>query len=156
MKLAQWWSASAFAGRGCILPDPALDDEPTQGSAVHQRQQERRQRRGRDRRGVEPSGHAVRWGDRSSNSAGLLGGDGSLWQCSSLGTAGVTPGSQGLDDEPTQGSAPYTNANKNDVNDADVIAEASSRPGMRFVGVKSVEQQHLQQVHRARQLAVKD
>ena len=51
---------------------------------------------------------------------------------------------------------PYTNANKNDVNDADVIAEASSRPGMRFVGVKSVEQQHLQQVHRARQLAVKE
>ena len=52
--------------------------------------------------------------------------------------------------------APYTNANKNDVNDADGIAEASSRPGMRFVGVKSVEQQHLQQVHRARQLAVKE
>ncbi len=40
--------------------------------------------------------------------------------------------------------APYTNANKNDVNDADGIAEASGRPGMRFVGVKSVEQQHLQ------------
>ena len=37
--------------------------------------------------------------------AGLLGGNGSLWQCSSLGTAGVTPGSQGLDDEPTQGGA---------------------------------------------------
>ena len=52
--------------------------------------------------------------------------------------------------------APYTNANKNDVNDADGIVEASSRPGMRFVGVKSVEQQHLQQVHRARQLAVKE
>ena len=52
--------------------------------------------------------------------------------------------------------APYANANKNDVNDADGIAEASSRPGMRFVGVKSVEQQHLQQVHRARQLAVKE
>ena len=52
--------------------------------------------------------------------------------------------------------APYTNANKNDVNDEDGIAEASSRPGMRFVGVKSVEQQHLQQVHRARQLAVKE
>ena len=52
--------------------------------------------------------------------------------------------------------APYTNANKNDVNDADGIAEASSRPGMQFVGVKSVGQQHLQQVHRARQLAVKE
>ena len=52
--------------------------------------------------------------------------------------------------------APYTNANKNDVNDADGIVEASSRPGMRFVGVKSFEQQHLQQVHRARQLALKE
>ena len=52
--------------------------------------------------------------------------------------------------------APYTHRNKNDVNDADGIAEASSRPGMRFVGVKSVSQQHLQQLHRARQLAVRD
>ena len=51
--------------------------------------------------------------------------------------------------------APYMHRNKNDANDADGIAEASSRPGMRFVGVKSVEQQHLQQLHRARQLAVK-
>ena len=52
--------------------------------------------------------------------------------------------------------APYMHRNKNDVNDADGIAEASSRPGMRFVGVKSVGQQHLQQLHRARQLAVWD
>ena len=52
--------------------------------------------------------------------------------------------------------APYTRGNKNDVNDADGITEASSRPGMRFVGVKSVGQQHLRQLHRARQLAVKD
>ncbi|MCY4122297.1 MAG: IS110 family transposase, partial [Acidobacteria bacterium] len=51
--------------------------------------------------------------------------------------------------------APYVKSNKNDVNDADGIAEASTRPSMRFVGVKSVEQQHVQQVHRARQLAVK-
>ena len=52
--------------------------------------------------------------------------------------------------------APYMHRNKNDVNDADGIAEASSRPGMRFVGLKSVDQQQLQQLHRARQLAVKD
>jgi len=52
--------------------------------------------------------------------------------------------------------APHTRGNKNDVNDADGITEASSRPGMRFVGVKSVGQQHLRQLHRARQLAVKD
>ena len=51
---------------------------------------------------------------------------------------------------------PYVNSNKNDVNDADAIAEASSRPGMRFVGVKSVEQQHVQQMHRVRQMAVRN
>jgi len=52
--------------------------------------------------------------------------------------------------------APYVKSNKNDVNDADAIAEASQRPTMRFVGVKSVGQQHLQQVHRVRQMAVRN
>ena len=52
--------------------------------------------------------------------------------------------------------APYVKSNKNDVNDADGIAEASTRPSMRFVGLKSVEQQHVQQVHRARQMAVRN
>lgn len=51
--------------------------------------------------------------------------------------------------------APYVKSNRNDVNDADAIAEASARPSMRFVGVKSVDQQHIQQLHRARQLAVR-
>ena len=51
--------------------------------------------------------------------------------------------------------APYMHRNKNDVNDADGIAEASSRPGIRFVGLKSVNQQYIQQMHRARQMAVK-
>ena len=50
---------------------------------------------------------------------------------------------------------PYVKSNKNDVEDADAIVEASLRPTMRFVEVKSVEQEHVQQVHRARQLAVK-
>ena len=50
---------------------------------------------------------------------------------------------------------PYVKSNKNDVADADAIAEASGRPAMRFVAAKSVEQEHIQQVHRARQLAVK-
>ena len=51
---------------------------------------------------------------------------------------------------------PYVKSNKNDVNDADAIVEAAGRPSMRFVGVKPVASQHLQQLHRARQLAVKD
>ena len=46
--------------------------------------------------------------------------------------------------------------NKNDANDADGITEASSRPGMRFVGLKSVDQQQIQQLHRARRLAVRE
>ena len=52
--------------------------------------------------------------------------------------------------------APYVKSNKNDVNDADAIAEASARPSMRFVGVKSVGQEHIQQLHRARQMAVRN
>ena len=51
--------------------------------------------------------------------------------------------------------APYMRRNKNDANDADGIAEASSRPEMREIGLKSVPRQHMQQLHRARQLAVR-
>lgn len=49
---------------------------------------------------------------------------------------------------------PYVKSHKNDVNDADGIAEASTRPSMRFVGLKSVEQQDLQRLHRVRAQAV--
>ena len=52
--------------------------------------------------------------------------------------------------------APYVKSNKNDVNDADGIAEASARPGMRFVPAKAAAQEHVQQVHRARQMAVRN
>ena len=52
--------------------------------------------------------------------------------------------------------APYMRRSKNDANDADGIAEASSRPEMRFVGVKSVGRQALQQLHRARRMAVRN
>jgi transposase len=45
---------------------------------------------------------------------------------------------------------PYVKSNKNDANDAEAICEAMSRPGMRFVSVKSVEQQDIQAVHRIR------
>ncbi|MDE0047243.1 MAG: transposase, partial [bacterium] len=52
--------------------------------------------------------------------------------------------------------APYIKSNKNDVLDADAIAEASSRPTMRFVGLKSIEQEHVQHMHRARRLAIRN
>ncbi len=45
---------------------------------------------------------------------------------------------------------PYVKSNKNDRNDAEAICEAMSRPTMRFVEVKSVEQQDIQAVHRVR------
>lgn len=45
---------------------------------------------------------------------------------------------------------PYVKSNKNDANDAEAICEAMSRPTMRFVTVKTVEQQEIQAVHRIR------
>jgi len=45
---------------------------------------------------------------------------------------------------------PYVKTNKNDKADAEAICEAVSRPNMRFVSVKTVEQQAILSVHRAR------
>lgn len=45
---------------------------------------------------------------------------------------------------------PYVKGNKNDANDAEAICEAMSRPNMRFVPMKTVEQQDLQAAHRIR------
>jgi transposase len=50
---------------------------------------------------------------------------------------------------------PYVKTNKNDRNDAEAICEAVGRANMRFVPVKTVEQQALLSVHRARQGFVK-
>jgi transposase len=50
---------------------------------------------------------------------------------------------------------PYVKTNKNDMADAEAICEAVSRPNMRFVAVKTVEQQAILSVHRARQGFVK-
>ena len=48
----------------------------------------------------------------------------------------------------------YVKSNKNDWRDAEAICEAVGRPTMRFVPVKTVEQQSLQHLHRARSMAV--
>jgi transposase len=45
---------------------------------------------------------------------------------------------------------PYVKSNKNDANDAEAVCEAMSRPNMRFVAVKTVEQQDIQAAHRIR------
>ena len=48
----------------------------------------------------------------------------------------------------------YRKRGKNDVNDAEAICEAVGRPNMRFVAIKSEEQQAVLMVHRARALTV--
>jgi transposase len=50
---------------------------------------------------------------------------------------------------------PYVKRNKNDNRDAEAICEAMSRPTMRFVAVKSVEQQAMLSVHSTRALLVR-
>jgi len=45
---------------------------------------------------------------------------------------------------------PYVKSQKNDANDAEAICEAVTRPTMRFVPQKSIEQQDLQCLHRVR------
>jgi transposase len=50
---------------------------------------------------------------------------------------------------------PYVKSNKNDAADAEAICEAVSRPTMRFVPVKNVEQQAVLALHRVRQGFVK-
>jgi transposase len=51
---------------------------------------------------------------------------------------------------------PYRRGGKNDTNDAAAICEAVSRPQMRFVPIKSVEQQAVLAVHRLRQGLVEE
>jgi transposase len=50
---------------------------------------------------------------------------------------------------------PFVKTNKNDRNDAEAIVEAASRPAMRFVTVKSVEQQDIQAAHRMRAILLR-
>ena len=46
---------------------------------------------------------------------------------------------------------PYVKSNKNDEKDSEAICEAMTRPSMRFVQIKSIEQQDLQALHRIRE-----
>ena len=50
---------------------------------------------------------------------------------------------------------PYVKRNKNDAADAEAICEAVTRPTMRFVEVKTEEQQSVLMLHRTRQLFVR-
>ena len=50
---------------------------------------------------------------------------------------------------------PYVKTNKNDARDAEAICDAVTRPTMRFVPIKTAEQQAILALHRARQGFVK-
>ena len=50
---------------------------------------------------------------------------------------------------------PYVKSPKNDTRDAEAICEAVTRPTMRFVPIKQVEQQDLQALHRVRERLIK-
>ncbi len=49
---------------------------------------------------------------------------------------------------------PYVRRQKNDKTDAAAICEAVTRPSMRFVAIKTIEQQAVQVLHRARELLI--
>lgn len=51
---------------------------------------------------------------------------------------------------------PFVKSNKNDDIDAEAITEAAQRPTMRFVPVKTVEQQDIQALHRVRERLIRD
>ena len=57
---------------------------------------------------------------------------------------------------PAQHVKAFLRGNKNDYNDALAISEAVVRPQMRFVAVKTVEQQDIQALHRLRSLCIKE
>ncbi|WP_375330748.1 IS110 family transposase [Candidatus Tisiphia endosymbiont of Oplodontha viridula] len=51
---------------------------------------------------------------------------------------------------------PYVKTNKNDQVDAEAICEAVTRPNMRFVPIRTVEQQDILSIHRVRERLVKN
>lgn len=56
---------------------------------------------------------------------------------------------------PAQHVKPFVRGNKNDHNDALAIAEAAQRPNIKFVPIKTTEQQDIQALHRIRQRIVR-
>lgn len=51
---------------------------------------------------------------------------------------------------------PFVKGNKTDKNDSEAICEAASRPTMRFVSPKSIEQEDMQAIHRVRSRVVQE
>jgi transposase len=57
---------------------------------------------------------------------------------------------------PPQHVKPFVRGNKNDYNDALAISEAVTRPEMRFVSIKTPQQQDIQALHRLRERRLRD
>src|SRR5215831_13251526 len=51
---------------------------------------------------------------------------------------------------------PFVKSNKNDMRDAEAIAEAVTRPTMRFVPIKAIDQQDIQALHRVRERLISE
>jgi len=51
---------------------------------------------------------------------------------------------------------PFVKSNKNDMRDAEAIAEAVTRPTMRFVPIKEIDQQDIQALHRVRERLISE
>src|SRR5215510_13244107 len=51
---------------------------------------------------------------------------------------------------------PFVKSNTNDMRDAEAIAEAVTRPTMRFVPIKEIEQQDIQALHRVRERLISE
>jgi transposase len=51
---------------------------------------------------------------------------------------------------------PFVKSNKTDANDAEAIAEAAMRPSMRFVPIKQIPNQDIQNIHRVRERLVRN
>lgn len=92
-----------------------------------------------------------------------------FFECAEAATVGMEacPGSQWLARKlrerghtvriiPAQFVKPYVKSNKNDIIDAAAVAEAVSRPTMRFVEIKTPQQVDLQALHRIRDQMVRN
>jgi len=64
-------------------------------------------------------------------------------------------GTRGVSDYRRAYIKPYVKRGKNDAIDAAAICEAMSRPDMRFVPIKSADQQAVLMLHKTRELLVK-
>ena len=86
--------------------------------------------------------------------AALPGGHGSLRDLAPLGSGIRALGHQ-VRLMPPRYVKPYVKRNKNDMADAEAICEAVTRPTMRFVEIKTPEQQSVLMLHRTRHLFVR-